>query len=93
MIFALLWERTFFANFKLTVMRDARIYISNDVWIAAIVVIIDGVSINDGVVIGAGSVVTKDLPNGYLAYGVPYKPARNVRNVKERHITVKELPC
>lgn len=54
------------------------IYIGNDVWIAANVIITDDVHIGDGVVIGAGSVVTKDIPDGYLAYGVPCKPIRPI---------------
>lgn len=52
------------------------IHIGNNVWIAANVVIIGGVHIGDNAVIGAGSVVTKDIPANYLAYGVPCKPVR-----------------
>ena len=54
------------------------IHIGNNVWIAANVVIIGGVHIGDNAVIGAGSVVTKDIPANYLAYGVPCKPARMI---------------
>lgn len=54
------------------------IIIGNNVWIAANVVIIGGVHIGDNVVIGAGSVVTKDIPANYLAYGVPCKPVRMI---------------
>ncbi|MFL0198728.1 sugar O-acetyltransferase [Clostridium sp. WILCCON 0269] len=54
------------------------IHIGNNVWIAANVVIIGGVHIGDNAVIGAGSVVTKDIPNNYLAYGVPCKPVRMI---------------
>ena len=32
-----------------------------------------GVTIGDNVVIGAGSVVTKDIPSNKIAYGNPYK--------------------
>lgn len=52
------------------------IHIGNNVWIAANVVIIGGVHIGDNAVIGSGSVVTKDIPANYLAYGVPCKPMR-----------------
>ena len=34
--------------------------------------------IRDSVVIGAGSVVTKDIPSGYLAYGNPCLPVRKI---------------
>lgn len=37
-----------------------------------------GVHIGNNVVIGAGSVVTKDIPDGYLAYGNPCKPVRPI---------------
>lgn len=40
--------------------------------------VIDGVHIGNNVVIGAGSVVTRDIPDGYLAYGVPCKPVRKI---------------
>ena len=35
-------------------------------------------SIGNNVVIGAGSVVTKDIPDNYLAFGVPCKPVRPI---------------
>jgi maltose O-acetyltransferase len=52
------------------------IHIGNNVWIACNVVILGGVNIGNNVVIGAGSVVTKDIPDNYLAYGNPCKPIR-----------------
>lgn len=54
------------------------IHIGNNVWVAANVVILGGVTIGDNAVIGAGSVVTKDIPANYLAYGVPCKPIREI---------------
>jgi acetyltransferase-like isoleucine patch superfamily enzyme len=42
-----------------------------DVWIGAGSTILGGVSIGDGCVIGAGSVVKRDLPPGAIAMGVP----------------------
>ena len=39
-------------------------------------VVLGGVHIGNNVVIGAGSVVTKDIPDGYLAFGNPCKPVR-----------------
>ena len=49
------------------------ITIGNDVWIGANVTIIKGVNIGGGAVIGAGSVVTKDIPNYGIAVGNPAK--------------------
>lgn len=53
------------------IMRALPITIGNDVWIAANVVVLPGVTIGCGAVIGAGSVVTKDVPAGMFAAGNP----------------------
>ena len=47
------------------------ISISRDVWLDAGVTVLGGVNIGDGCVVGAGSVVTKDLPAGSVCHGVP----------------------
>ncbi|MBX4265697.1 sugar O-acetyltransferase [Clostridium estertheticum] len=52
------------------------IHIGNNVWIACNVVVCGGVHIGNNAVIGAGSVVTKDIPDNCLAYGNPCKPIR-----------------
>ena len=52
--------------------------IGNDVWIASSVTICGGVNIGNNVVIGAGSVVTRDIPDGYFACGVPCRPQRKI---------------
>lgn len=47
------------------------VIIEDDVWIGANSVILPGVKIHRGAVIGAGSVVTKDIPENAIAYGNP----------------------
>lgn len=47
------------------------IVIEDDVWIGANVTILDGVFIGEGTVIGAGSVVTKNIPARSIAVGNP----------------------
>jgi acetyltransferase-like isoleucine patch superfamily enzyme len=47
------------------------INIGKDVWLGAATVVLPGVSIGDGAVIGAGAVVTKDVPAFTIAIGVP----------------------
>jgi acetyltransferase-like isoleucine patch superfamily enzyme len=47
--------------------------IGNDVFIGANVTVLDGVSIENGAVIGAGAVVTKNIPPYAIAVGVPAK--------------------
>ncbi len=125
----------FFANFNLTIMDDARVYIGenvcfgpnvslmatnhplpaaermgrdgagrttmaefaqdihigNNVWLACNVVVLGGVHIGDGAVIGAGSVVTRDIPAGCLAYGNPCRVARPITEADScRHLSLPE---
>jgi len=49
------------------------IIIGNDVWLGANTIIIDSVTIADGVIVAAGSVVTKDIPPYAIIGGVPAK--------------------
>lgn len=56
------------------------IHVGNNVWIGANVVVLPGVTIGDNAVIGAGSVVTRDIPAGYVAYGNPCKPHRKIED-------------
>lgn len=49
------------------------IKIGNDVWIGANVVILPGVSVGDGAVIGAGSIVNKDVPENAIVFGNPMR--------------------
>lgn len=51
--------------------QTAPVIIGKDVWIGGGVIILPGVTIGDNVVIGAGSVVTKDIPSNKIAYGNP----------------------
>ncbi len=47
--------------------------IGKNCWLGAGVYVLPGVTIGDNVVVGAGSVVTKDIPSNCLCYGVPAK--------------------
>lgn len=57
--------------------------IGNSVWIGGQSVIVRGVTIGDGVIIGAGAVVTQNIPAWSLAVG---SPARVVRKLKEEEL-------
>lgn len=57
------------------------VHIGNCVWIGAGAIILPGVTIGDNSVIGAGSVVTKDIPSGVVAAG---NPCRVIREISER---------
>lgn len=50
--------------------------IGNDVWVGARAIVLDGVAIGDGAIIGAGSVVTRDVPAYAVVAGVPAKVLR-----------------
>ncbi len=54
------------------------ITIGNDVWIGGGAIICPGVSIGDGTTVGAGSVVTKDLPPRVIAAGNPCRIIRQL---------------
>jgi maltose O-acetyltransferase len=64
--------------------------IGNSVWIGGHVVINPGVTIGDRVVIGSGSVVTKDIPSGVIAMGNPCKVLREITE-KDRKYYYKNL--
>lgn len=49
------------------------VVIGNDVWIGTRAIILPGVTIGSGVIIGAGAVVTKDIPDFAVVGGVPAK--------------------
>jgi len=53
--------------------------IGNNVWIGAHVAILPGVTIGDNSVIGAGSIVSRDIPSGVLAVGNPCRVIRKIR--------------
>ena len=55
--------------------------IGKSCWLGAGAVVLPGITIGDNVIVGAGSVVTKDLPDNVIAVG---NPARILRKVDER---------
>lgn len=63
---------------KVTEAWDNRgdIVVGNDAWIGYEAVVLSGVTIGDGAIIGARSVVTKDVPPYTIAGGVPARPIR-----------------
>ena len=54
--------------------------IGNDVWIGGNVTILPGVTIGNNVVVAAGAVVTKDVPDNTLVGGVP---ARKIKEIED----------
>ena len=54
------------------------IKIGNNVWFGGNVVVLQGITIGDNSVIGAGSVVTKDIPSNVVAAGNPCKVIKKI---------------
>ena len=58
--------------------EDLCVTIGANCWLGGAVIVCPGVTIGDNVVIGAGSVVTKDLPDNCVAVGNPCRVRRQV---------------
>ena len=58
---------------KTDIPMKGQVTICDDVWIGARVIILPGVTIGKGAIIGAGAVVTKDVPEYAVVGGVPAK--------------------
>jgi acetyltransferase-like isoleucine patch superfamily enzyme len=58
--------------------RVEPVHIGDRVWIASDTLVLRGVQIGDDVVVGAGSIVTGDLPPRVLAVGAPARPIRDL---------------
>lgn len=54
------------------------IHIGNNVWLGGDVKVLQGVTIGDNTIIGAGSIVTKDIPDNVIAVGNPCKVIRKI---------------
>ena len=54
------------------------VVIGDDVWVGGGVIICPAVSVGSGSVIGAGSVVTRDIPDGVFAAGNPCRVVRKI---------------
>ena len=59
--------------------------VGNDVWLGGCTVICPGVTIGDGCVIGAGSVVTKDIPPYSIAAGNPCRVIRTITDEDRKY--------
>ena len=57
---------------------NMEVHIGKNVWIGGGCVLLPGISIGDNTVIGAGSIVTKDIPANVVAYGNPCRVIREI---------------
>ena len=72
----------------ITTLDDKRIIIGNDVLIGTMAIILRGVTIGDSAIIGAGSVVTKDVPPYTIVAG---NPAKIIRNISDEDVISSDL--
>ena len=68
-----------FDPLKRAEMTPKRIEIGCNVWIGSNTVILPGVKVSDGAIIGAGSVVTKDVPKNTIVVGNPAKVIKHIK--------------
>ncbi len=77
---------------------NAPVHIGSNCWLGAGVIVLPGVTIGDNTVIGAGSVVTKDIPSNVIAVGNPCRVLREINDrdreyyFKDRKIDWESIP-
>lgn len=67
---------------KIDLSEDS-VFIHDDVWIGAMSMVLKGVTIGEGAIVGAGSVVTKDVPPWTIVAGNPAQIIREI-GINER---------
>ena len=75
---------------ELVYQFNAPVHIGKNCWLGAGVIVLPGVSVGDNSVIGAGSVVTKDIPANVVAVGTPCRVVREIGE-KDREVYFKDL--
>lgn len=63
---------------EMAYQKNSPVHIGKNCWLGAGVIVLPGVTIGDNTVVGAGSVVTHDLPDNVVAVGVPCKVIKNI---------------
>jgi acetyltransferase-like isoleucine patch superfamily enzyme len=74
-----------------TANRFGRIKVGSRVFIGARSILLPGVTVGDNVVIGAGSVVTRDIPSGVVAAGVPARVLSSIEDYNAK-VRAESLP-
>lgn len=69
---------------------SGRVTIKNNVAFGSHVMILKGVTIGDNCFIGAGSIVTKDIPSNSIAVGVPAKVVMSLEEYYQKRLKVRE---
>lgn len=67
-------------SFRYGKPKLAPVWIKRGVWVGSHAVITAGVTIGEGSLVGAGAVVTRDIPDHVMAGGVPARVIKNLEN-------------
>lgn len=67
------------------------ITVRNNVWFGANIIVLPGVQIGDGAVVGAGSVVTKDVPANTVVVGNPARVIKHLKPHEDRNEAIQEV--
>jgi acyl-[acyl carrier protein]--UDP-N-acetylglucosamine O-acyltransferase len=74
----------------------APIVIGNNVFVGLNAILMPGVTVGDNCIIGAGAVVTRDIPAGHVAAGVPARCIQSIdeywEKVQRRALHIRSLP-
>lgn len=70
--------KNFYTNHNVTILDGAKVTIGDNVSV------LPGVTIGSNTIIGAGSVVNKNIPNGVIAVGNPCKVIRNITDADKK---------
>ena len=69
------------------------VHIGKNCWLGAGVIVLPGVSIGDNTVIGAGSIVTRDIPANVIAVGNPCRVMRSIgQHDREYYFRDRKIP-
>ena len=71
---------------------NMEVHIGKNCWLGSGVVVLPGVTIGDNVVVGAGSIVTKDLPSNVVAVGNPCRVLREISFSAVRYLQSGKAP-
>ena len=77
---------------KHVLQRNKPIHIGKNVWFGSGAIVLPGVTIGDNSIIGAGSVVTKDIPANVIAVGNPAKVLREITDEDDRMASGNPIP-